>query len=34
MCRNGVDWLYRLEKSYSWKSNHPIAEDLDRKSVV
>ena len=28
MCRNGVDWLYRLEQSYTWKSNHPIAEDL------
>ena len=37
MCRNGVDWLYRLEKSYSWKSNHPIAEDLvfrDKKGKV
>lgn len=28
MCRNGVDWLYRLEKSYSWQSNYPIPEEL------
>jgi Protein of unknown function (DUF1353) len=37
MCRNGVDWLYKLEKNYTWQSNHPIAEDLvfkDKKEKV
>lgn len=27
-CKSGVRWLYRLEASYSWESQHPISEDL------
>lgn len=27
-CTDSVNWLYRLERNYSWESNHPIPEDL------
>jgi hypothetical protein len=36
-CRTGVRWLYRLESNHSWKSGHPVPEDLvflDRKGKV
>ena len=28
MCRNCVPWLYKLERSFTWDSRHPISEDL------
>lgn len=36
-CTNSVRWLYRLERSYSWNSEHGIPEDLvfrDKTGVV
>lgn len=27
-CTTGVDWLYKLDASYTWDSGHPIPEDL------
>lgn len=37
MCKNSVRWLYRLERSFTWDSKHPIPEDLvfrDKTGVV
>jgi hypothetical protein len=28
MCRNTVEWLYRLERSFTWESHLPVTEDL------
>lgn len=27
-CRTAVDWLYRLDSSFTWESGHEIPEDL------
>ncbi len=37
MCRNGVKWLYKLERNYSWESRHAVPEDYvftDQTGVV
>jgi len=28
LCRNGVRWVFRLERSYSWESHHAVPEDM------
>lgn len=36
-CRDSVRWLHRLERNFTWDSNHPIPEDLifrDKTGVV
>ena len=27
-CKNGVNWIFKLETDFSWQSGHPIAHDL------
>lgn len=37
LCKNGVSWLYRLERNYTWESGRRLREDLvfrDRKGKV
>lgn len=37
MCRNAVEWLYRLERNYTWDSPLRVGEDLvfrDEKNTV
>jgi hypothetical protein len=28
VCKNAVDWRYRLEENYTWESRHPFERDL------
>lgn len=37
LCKSGVSWLYKLDRSYSWDSGRPIPTDLafrDKKGKV
>jgi hypothetical protein len=27
-CKNGVQWLFKLDQEYCWQSSHPVAYDL------